>query len=211
MARLKEGIFGGFSGKVGNIIGSSCRGVDYIKSAPAKMTNPRTKSQTKQRSSFIITQNFLRTMIPIIRIGFKDYAIDGMSAFNAAMSYNMINGINKVKDGCVIDYTNVLISRGSLFPSPVINATVTDDLLQFEWNPILNENAKSTDQVMVIAHNAAKGESVFDVNAGKRGSAATFIVLPKEWKGDIIETYIAFKNEESTLVSDSCYTGQLVL
>ena len=211
MARLKEGIFGGFSGKVGNIIGSSCRGVDYIKSAPAKMTNPRTKSQTKQRSSFIITQNFLRTMIPIIRIGFKDYAIDGMSAFSAAMSYNMINGINKVKDGCVIDYTNVLISRGSLFPSPVINATVTDDLLQFEWNPILNENAKSTDQVMVIAHNAAKGESVFDVNAGKRGSAATFIVLPKEWKGDIIETYIAFKNEESTLVSDSCYTGQLVL
>ena len=211
MGRLKEGIFGGFSGKVGNIIGSSCRGVDYIKSAPAKMTNPRTKSQTNQRSSFIITQNFLRTMIPIIRIGFNDYAIDGKSAFNAAMSYNMINGINKVKDGCVIDYTNVLISRGSLFPSPVINATVTDDLLQFEWNPILNENAKSTDQVMVIAHNAAKGESVFDVNAGKRGSAATFIVLPKEWKGDIIETYIAFKNEESTLVSDSCYTGQLVL
>ena len=150
-------------------------------------------------------------MIPIIRIGFKDYAIDGKSAFNAAMSYNMINGINRVKDGCVIDYTNVLISRGSLCPSPVINATVTDDLLQFEWDPILNENAKSTDQVMVIAHNAAKGESVFDVNAGKRGSAATFIVLPKEWKGDIIETYIAFKNEESTLVSDSCYTGQLVL
>ena len=211
MGRLKEGIFGGFSGKVGNIIGSSCRGVDYIKSAPAKMTNPRTKSQTKQRSSFIITQNLLRTMIPIIRIGFKDYAIDGKSAFNAAMSYNMINGINKVKDGCVIDYSKVLISRGSLCPSPVINATVTDDLLQFEWNPILNENAKSTDQVMVIAHNAAKGESVFDVNAGKRGSAATFIVLPKEWKGDIIETYIAFKNEESTLVSDSCYTGQLVL
>ena len=196
MARLKEGIFGGFSGQVGNIIGSSCRGVDYIKSAPAKMTNPRTKGQTIQRSSFVVTQNFLRTMIPIIRIGFKDYAIDGKSAFNAAMSYNTIN---------------VLISRGSLCPSPVINATATDDLLQFEWDPILNENAKSTDQVMVIAHNATKGESVFDVNAGKRINASTYLNMPSHWNGDVIETYIAFKNEESTLVSNSYYTGQLVL
>ena len=211
MGRLKEGILGGFSGKVGNVIGSSCRGVEYIKSAPAKMTNPRTKRQTMQRSSFIVTQNFLRTMIPIIRIGFKDYAIDGMSAFNAAMSYNMINGIKKVFDSNELDFANILISRGSLSTSPVINAIVTDDLLQFEWDPILNENAKSTDQVMVIAHNAAKGESVFDVNAGKRRNASTYLNMLSHWKGDAIETYLAFKDESGTLVSDSCYTGQFTI
>ena len=207
MGRLKNGVFGGFSGKVGNVVGSSCRGVEYIKSVPVKMTNPRTKGQTKQRSSFIVTQNFLRTMIPIIRIGFKDYAVDGKSAFNAAMSYNMINGVKNGTDGSAIDYPKVLISRGLLCSSPLINATVADDLLQFDWDPSINENAKSTDQVMVVAYNETKAESVLDINAGKRGSAATFIILPNEWNGDVIETYVAFKNEEATLVSDSYYTG----
>ena len=56
-----------------------------------------------------------------------------------------------------------------------------------------------------------KGESVFDVNAGKRINASTYLNMPSHWNGDVIETYIAFKNEKSTLVSDSCYTGQLVL
>lgn len=45
------------------------------------MTNPRTKKQTKQRSKFTLSQNFLRSIVPIVRIGFKDFAVGGMSAF----------------------------------------------------------------------------------------------------------------------------------
>ena len=115
MATLKNGLSGGFSGKVGNIIGSSCRGVEYIKSVPTKMTNPRTKGQTKQRSKFVVTQSFLRTFTPIIRIGFQEYAVDGKSAFNAAMSYNMINGIKAGVMGSELDYKNILMSRGPLY------------------------------------------------------------------------------------------------
>ncbi|MDD4778290.1 MAG: DUF6266 family protein, partial [Fermentimonas sp.] len=84
MGKLKDGIFGGFSGKVGNVIGSSCRGVEYIKSRPVRMTNPRSKGQTKQRGAFKMTQDFLRTIKPFIRIGFKEFALEGKSAFNAA-------------------------------------------------------------------------------------------------------------------------------
>src|SRR5690554_475543 len=114
MGTLKNGLLGGFSGKVGNVVGSSCRGVEYIKSVPAKMTNPKSKDQTKQRSKFVVTQNFLRTITPLIRVGFKDFAVGGMSAFNAAMSYNMLNGIKTVSDGNELDYPNILVSRGSL-------------------------------------------------------------------------------------------------
>ena len=129
MGTLKNGFFGGFTGKVGNLVGSSCRGVEYVKSRPTKMTNPRTKKQTKQRSKFTLSQNFLRSIVPIIRIGFKDFAVGGMSAFNAA----------------------------------------------------------------------------------KRKSANASISLPTDWSGDVIETYIAFKNEEGTMVSNSCYTGSLTV
>lgn len=137
MGKLKEGILGGFSGKVGNVVGSSCRGVEYIKSRPSKMTNPRTKGQTKQRNKFTVTQSFLCTIKPIIRIGFKDHAIDGRSAFNAAMSYNMSNAIKIYADGVDLDFPNILVSRGSLFPAKDINAKVEDGEIHFVWNPKL--------------------------------------------------------------------------
>ena len=211
MGTLKNGFFGGFTGKVGNLVGSSCRGVEYVKSRPTKMTNPRTKKQTKQRSKFTLSQNFLRSIVPIVRIGFKDFAVGGMSAFNAAMSYNMINGFKSGADGSELDYANVLVSRGSLSISNSINAHMTGNELLFSWDSAIEENAKSNDQVMVIAYNSTKEVSVYDINAGKRKSANASISLPTDWSGDVIETYIAFKNEEGTMVSNSCYTGSFTV
>jgi len=207
MARLKNGLLGGFTGKVGNLVGSSCRGVEYVKSRPAKMTNPRTKKQTKQRSKFTLSQDFLSSIVPIIRIGFKDFAVEGKSAFNAAMSYNMINAIKTGSEGSELDYNNILVSRGSLSASNSIDTQVVGSELNFSWDSAIEENAKSNDQVMVIAYNSTKEVSVYDINAGKRKSGNTSISLPSGWSGDIIETYIAFKNEEGTMVSNSCYTG----
>lgn len=207
MARLKNGLLGGFSGKVGNVVGSSCRGVEYIKSVPSKMTNPRSKGQTRQRSSFIVIQSFLRTFTPVIRIGFQEFAVDGKSAFNAAMSYNMINGIKAGVDGIVIDYKNILISKGPLYCSSTIKAGVFNYELKFEWDSENKYNANPHDQVMVLAYNTAKAESVYDINAGKRRDESTFIELPESWCGDVIETYVAFKNMASTMVSNSLYTG----
>lgn len=37
MGTIKQGILGGFSGKVGNIVGASWRGIDYIRSMPASV------------------------------------------------------------------------------------------------------------------------------------------------------------------------------
>ena len=48
MARLKDGLIGGVSGKIGNVIISSRYGKEYVKSAPDKVKNPKTKEQVKQ-------------------------------------------------------------------------------------------------------------------------------------------------------------------
>ena len=207
MGTLNKGLLGGFSGKVGNVVGSSCRGVEYIKSPPAKMTNPRTQGQTKQRSKFVVTQNFLRTITPFIRVGFKDFALEGMSAFNAAMSYNMLNGIETSSAGNVLNYPDILVSRGSLSFSNSINTKITKGELHFSWDTANKENAKPNDQVMLIAYNSKKEVSVYDINGGKRNAGATSLDLPPDWNGDIIETYIAFKSEDGSMVSNSCYSG----
>lgn len=209
MGKLKNGIFGGFSGKVGNVVGSSCRGVEYIKSRPAKMTNPRSKGQVKQRNTFIIIQNFLGTFTPLIRIGFKDYAIDGLSAFNAAMSYNMVKGVKTGVTDEELDFPNILVSRGPLYPAKDINIDISEEGVQFNWDPTPEGNASSDDQVMVLVYNCDKETAIHDINAGKRSSSTTKIKLPDDWNGDSIETYIAFKKADGSVVSDSIYCGCL--
>ena len=104
-----------------------------------------------------------------------------------------------------------LISRGSLFTTNSTNAKVVENKLLIEWDPTIKDNASANDQVMVMAFNSTKIESVYDINAGKRRSASTVLELPATWNGDVIETFISFKNEEGTIVTDSFYAGRYTL
>jgi hypothetical protein len=59
MGRIKKGILGGFSGKVGSVVGASWKSIDYIRSLPASVRNPRTPAQVNQRSKFATVIKFL--------------------------------------------------------------------------------------------------------------------------------------------------------
>ena len=55
MGTIKKGVLGGFSGKVGTVVGASWKGIDYIRSLPASVKNPRTEGQVTQRTKFCLT------------------------------------------------------------------------------------------------------------------------------------------------------------
>ena len=42
MGTISKGILGGFSGKVGTVIGGNWKGIDYMRSKAASVSNPRT-------------------------------------------------------------------------------------------------------------------------------------------------------------------------
>ena len=52
MGKIKQGILGGFKGKVGTVIGSSWNGIAYMKGLPQSVRNPRTDAQVQQRNFF---------------------------------------------------------------------------------------------------------------------------------------------------------------
>ena len=52
MGKIKQGILGGFKGKVGTVIGSSWNGISYMKGRPQSVKNPRTDAQVQQRNFF---------------------------------------------------------------------------------------------------------------------------------------------------------------
>ena len=52
MGIINQGILGGFSGKVGPIVGFRWKSNYYIRARAAKVSNPRTPKQQEQRGKF---------------------------------------------------------------------------------------------------------------------------------------------------------------
>ena len=52
MGKIKQGILGGFKGKVGTVIGSSWNGIAYMKGLPQSVKNSKSAAQIVQRDFF---------------------------------------------------------------------------------------------------------------------------------------------------------------
>ncbi|MHA7944280.1 DUF6266 family protein [Formosa sp. 3Alg 14/1] len=108
MATLNQGILGGFSGKVGPVVGSNWRGKNVLRSAPTKSTKPISPAQQRQRDKFKCVLQFLTPIKGIITETFG-VAVGSKSPFNQAMSYHMREAVQQTPTGFPIDYNKVLV------------------------------------------------------------------------------------------------------
>ena len=208
MGTIKQGILGGFSGKVGTVVGGTWRGIHYMRSLPSKVRNPRSPGQVRQRTKFSITIEFLKPLTPFLRIGFKTYA-DRKTAFNAAMSYNVNNAIKGEHPDLELDFPKILVSRGSLLPAENAAAVASGGNLNFTWNDNNGVgNASPGDLAMPLIYNSVKGESVFSTEAGQRSEGTATMSIPDSWMGDTVEIYLGFISEDGATVANSTYLGQ---
>jgi len=208
MGKINQGILGGLSGKVGNIIGGSWKGIDYIRIKPSSVANPRTEGQVNQRNKFTAALEFLQPNIEFIRKGYKDYAIK-MTAFNAAMSEVLENGITGTGPEFTVDYPNVLVSKGSLkgVLNPAFDATV-EGQVTLNWVDNSSEiNANNDDRLMTLIYNPVKKESVVKLIGTSRFILSQMIAIPSNFSGDTIHVYTAFVSDDGKLISDSSYVG----
>lgn len=110
MAKIKQGILGGFSGKVANVVGTSWKGRAVMKSQPLSVANPRTENQVGQRNKFskiaelasqILTQFVQPVENPISGniSGYNLFCKDNKTAFDAAGDFvpaNLVCGGGKI-------------------------------------------------------------------------------------------------------------------
>ncbi|MDD2300589.1 MAG: DUF6266 family protein [Fermentimonas sp.] len=211
MGTIKQGILGGFSGKVGNIVGASWRGIDYIRSMPASVHNPRTEAQVSQRNRFSLVGKMLKTIVPIIRIGFAGSVGTGKSAFSVAMSYNVKNAVIGLFPDFEINFDAVKISSGDLYGAANAEASSAAGSISFVWDTDLLNNAAATDKVILLAFNAVTGEASYDVDAATRADGSGSLAVPPTWDGEMVDTYLALYSAAGKLVSNSVYTGRVTV
>ena len=212
MSKFKQGILGGFSGKVGTVIGGSWKGIDYMRGIAARVSNPRTQAQLNQRAKFAATIKFLQPLTPFLRVGFKNQAVK-MSAFNAAMSFNIHNAITGTYPAYEIDYANALISRGTL--PEALNPSAVSAVagkIAFTWQDNSQDaNAMPDDKALLVVYNPVKQHAITIVDGNTRLSGSQVITLPASFSGDEVQCYISFANANQSVLSNSQFIIGLIV
>lgn len=203
MGTINQGILGGFSGKVGPIVGFRWKSKYYIRARAAKVSNPRTPKQQEQRGKFATAFNFLKNIKPFVRIGYKEFTRE-RSAFNSAMSYMLKRAVTGDGKDVKIDFDRVLVSTGSLMPVFEGTATQDRDKMYFDWQDNSGMgNAESADIAMLLVYNKDKETAVYDTEAALRSDRHAELSLPNDWEGDELVAYLSFCSADGSCVSNS--------
>ncbi len=202
MAKFKQGILGGFKGRVGNVVGSSWKGTDVMKIRPATVTNPNTERQQNQRLRFSLVGRFIQANRNLIQVGFRAYN-KGMTVQNAAMSYNLANAVKGEFPNLNIDFSKVQISRGSLAPITAPAITSNDPAaLVLNWiNNSFVGSANDSDQLSVSLSDVASREVLYFLNCASRQDTTVTLNVPIEWSGRTVEVLTFFNALQNTVVT----------
>ena len=207
MGKINLGILGSFSGKVGNVVGGNWKGISYMRAKATSVSNPRTEGQMGQRSKFALTLDFLKPITAYVRTGYKTYA-SKQTAFNAAMSYIVKNAVSGAFPNYALDFSRVLVSRGSLTQPSSPNVSMSAGRATITWNDNSGQgDAQPTDVAMPLAFNSDKGEAVFSTAATTRADQSAELNFPADWNGDTVELYIGFASADGINVANSIYLG----
>src|SRR5690606_3884873 len=214
MARLKNGINGSISGKVGSVIGSSGRGIDYIKSLPRRR-KPVTENELKSRFRFALSQAWLSPLLLFVRVGFKGYT-ETFEGFAAAKSYLSKNAFEGEGFETTVNPALMKVSYGDLPLSKDIRfEKISDTELIFKWNTEIPRGAHPDDQVMLLAYNVKEedepnsGDAVFNLTGQfRKVGSDTLSIIPDSYNPNLTyHIYVAFSAFDRSSQSDSVYLG----
>jgi hypothetical protein len=211
MGKIKQGILGGFSGKVGSVVGGSWKGISYMRGKAVSIKNPKTLQQMEHRTKFALALSVLQPITAFIRVGFKRYA-HRKSEFNAAMSYTMKHAIVGTYPDYTIEYPSLLVSRGTLTGANSATATATAGRINLAWadNTGIGE-AQPTDKAMAVAINPEKNEAAYITDGALRSARSEELLVSPYWAGDEVEVYLAFISENGKDVASSVHLGTVTV
>ena len=203
MGKISQGILGGFSGKVGPIVGCRWKSIFYIRSRAARVSNPNTLLQQCQRGKFRSTVNFLKTILSFVQVGFGN-CDHNKSAYNAAVSYQMRYAFAGEGASARLDFRKVRVSMGSLTPASGASVRVSRGGATFTWADNTGEgDADGTDTAMLLVYNKLRGQSCFLLSAASRSQRSGFLRLPQGWESEELAVYLAFRSADGERVSNS--------
>ena len=216
MAKLDIGILGGFSGRVGTVVGYYRRGAWFVRAYQPHIKDRKSAAQLEQRSRFKAMIQFASPATPVLRVGLRQVAADQqITEGNAFLkinkecfpreSRNTRNTRNtresrESRNSRTIDYPSLQFSRGSLAAPAALQYTVDEGgVLAVRWSA---GGGRLADRIHIYVYcpTAMTGIAL----EGERGRHGLQALLPQNFVGNELHLW-AFAAAADGMVSPTVY------
>lgn len=211
MAKLKHGIFGPISGKIGPVVGGSWKGIPYVRSANEQKENPKPRSvaQIANEQKMVFINGLLMPFHPYVEVGFKNLAIRKTS-LSAAYSHTYHKAITGVYPDLGVDYSKMLISKGDLpgLKAPRIEL-IESAQLKITWEDDNNPQSAYDDQLMLMVYCPELHMSHGFIGGVARAAKMTLFTFDPKMKGKTLEVYLSITSLNRKKIAGSVYMGRI--
>ena len=185
MGKIKQGILGGFKGKVGTVIGASWNGIAYMRGLPQSVKNPKTAAQLQQRAFFKEVQDLVGQLsLEQLKFLFPNSA-KGMSRRNALVQQLSAEAIAD-ENGKHVDLASI-VTLGNAPTADLPDVTVSadtvegSDVLKMQWDTDNDWRSTHADEYPTIFVANVTKKKIFLVNStavvGASGEASFTVPL----------------------------------
>jgi len=209
MAKLPQGIFGAIQGKLKNIVGASCNGISYIRSAPQKSNKPKTLAQINNMEWFKFLNEQLTPFHPYITIGFRNQA-KGMTPLNVATSRNSKQFVIGIHPDLQVDFSKLVWSEGILpqLYNPLLSL-LEPDKLKLTWQ---HDNSSATsfdDQLLMVVYCPALEIADGFIGGTERANLECSFQFNPKFIGHDLEVFASLTSLDRKKIANSQYLGRL--
>jgi hypothetical protein len=145
MAKIPSGILGKISGKVGNVVGASWKGIAYIR-AYVIPANPDTESQKAERGLFADLVALGHACLGSVIQPFWDPFLRGISGWSKFV------GVNRKLYTAEDDYSPVKLATGTREGAVIAAAVYTSPNVAVSWDETVLGNGALTDDACVFIY-----------------------------------------------------------
>lgn len=211
MAIIKQGILGGFSNKVGSVVGAGWKGIATMRSLPQSVANPRTTAQVANRSTFAQLAVIGSGILPTIIQPLWNRWAKKMSGYNEWLSVNkkLLDSVGDVANfGPKAVFANGDLSAnataGTISSTGVVNLTFGTELV--------NAHDAATDEAYVVIIVLPLGTTqlnqgkVFGFATGVARSAGTLsVTVDAPAESEIAYAYLMFRSKDGVYRSTTSF------
>lgn len=217
MGKINQGILGGFSGKVGTVVGSFWKGRATMRSLPGHVANPRTEAQQAARARFKVLGTPIARLTTFINETYKEVAEQmRITPDNLAMKANYNVCVTGSGTNVQIDWNRFKLSYGTgllnVENAAAVVGTAGTHQITVSWtnNAGVDHDVLDNDQVMFCVYNPSRQSATYDMVTSCRDDQSTVLHYPALWAGDTVYVYAVCRSEDKSRVSESVLAGTIL-
>ena len=210
MAKFINGANGTFSGKVGSVIGSSWRGIHYLRGLGKKSKVPPTEAQTAQRLRFKLVTKFLSPLVEVVAVGFRNIRRLTTAQFSMAVKRNIEQAVIGAAPDFQMDYPAITLSEGGLYIPLTSSLEVAEGMVTVSWNPEPGQfGGASNDVAYIVVCNADRQLFITTDTPATREDGSAVVDVPAPFVGQTGHVWIFFASRDGKKVSNTVYLGEI--